>query len=385
MIKDLSEKLTILILTYNRYYHLMRLMRYIDSVKSPFKIGILDSSSEPVDVNEDEFQQLIERNNICWTKYDPNIHPVQKIIEGLKTVRTPYVVLWADDDFLIPHSLEKGVAFLEKNRDFSIVHGQSGLYVMQSSSDKVKISSLGYYAQRSIDNRFAAERLINHLSSYSVTFYSIHRTEDMKNNFNLCRSYEIGLKFDELMLSCLSIIQGKTMKMNCLYMLRERHESIDAWSKFIAHKTNQCNYGTKKNDFFDMIVGEEFNKNYKKFSDCLSEELIKQDGIKKDEAVAAVKQAYWAYLSKGLILTYQRRFAEKGLTTRIKRSLKRFPFVVGRLLPIWQAVRYMRYKIFSSDRMALPALLSSASPYYNDFLPIYRAITTPTQSKEFAK
>ncbi|MFH1582025.1 MAG: hypothetical protein ABIC39_08190, partial [Pseudomonadota bacterium] len=102
---------------------------------------------------------------------------------------------------------------------------------------------------------------------------------------------------------------------------------------------------------------------------------VRQDGITMDEAREVVKQAFWSRLSKGLVNKYQSRYGKKTFKSVIK---QKYPAIARRLATVW---RMIKAKI-NPQEMSLPALLSASSPYHADFMPIYRAVTTQSPSKE---
>src|SRR3989338_7326588 len=100
------DKLTILITTYNRYPYLLRLLNSYKLSGIPIQAIILDSSSEKDYVSS--LQAYRNDPYLSWFEFDPATHPLKKIFEGLKHVQTKYVVICADDDFLVPASLMRG-------------------------------------------------------------------------------------------------------------------------------------------------------------------------------------------------------------------------------------------------------------------------------------
>lgn len=352
-----SDKITILIPTFNRYPLLRRLLDFYVSSNFSVKILILDSSSNQIDISE----QFLSNKNTQYIKYGSDIYPIKKISEGLKNVFTPYVVICADDDLISPRFFEYGIEFLEKNKDFSIAHGESYLFDTTSNYDRNVINCISPYYQRSILDETSTERLMNNLNDYATTFYSIHRTENLKRNIDLCYSCKLDYNLSELLLSCLSVINGKVKKINHLYMLRE--------SLGLRYK----NYNVI--DVFDRVVSETFSHSYKKFSCCLTDELVRYEDIDFDKAKDVVKKAFWSYLSNGLCRKFQSCYAKRENSyIRIykKNVLKKIPGVNKYLLPIWRAIRF---NLFCSVDMSSKKLFNPFSSYRNDFRPLYHAIT----------
>ena len=61
-----------------------------------------------------------------------------KLYKMLNFIKTKYCVFCADDDFIIPNAIAKGIKFLDKNPDYIAVGGQNiNFYVKKSGNDKV--------------------------------------------------------------------------------------------------------------------------------------------------------------------------------------------------------------------------------------------------------
>lgn len=348
--------LTILIPTYNRYFRLERLLKYLISVGNPYTVRVLDSSSDPMPSGA--LAALLYNSSIVYTKYDSTVAPMEKLADVFGSVQTPYSVLLADDDFFVPRVLAHGVNFLEQHPAFSVVHGVSGIFsVSQGSQQKVSVSS---YPQRIITDTEGALRLQDHMSRYSTTAYSIHRTKNLARNIALCHQEKFGWQFAELFLGCLDVIQGMTYTLPSLYMMREVHSGADSWN---------ANDGRKR-DFFDWVVGPDIHAYYPKFRDRLAEALQQVDNITPSAARAVVKRALWVYLSNALQAKYAQHFAvSQPLNDRrwMRNILKSIPGVLCTRNII---------QLFYLNRVSLPLLLSRNSPYHHDFMPIYRVVTS---------
>lgn len=355
MASHFRDKITLLALTYNRYQFIARLVEYYQFCGAPFEMRILDSSSERV--GEAEMSQLIRSDSIRLFRYGPGIHPITKQYEALKDVTTPYVVVWADDDFLVPGALEEGIGFLEEHPGYSALRGQGATFnVGPDGSLRV-----GPYIQRSYLEGTASARLLSYLGSYSVTVYCIHRTSNLRRNMDLCHQHGFGYAWGEIALGCLSAIQGKIGKLDRLYLLKEAHSGTDSW--------RQSGDGL---DIFDWITGPDFSGKCQVFSNCLATELAQQDGISIDTAREVVKQAFWSYLARGLTWKWQGRYAQNSLGpySRLRGVAKR----VSILRRAWHTSH--SFLPGENNKMSLPALLRPTSPYHRDFMPIYRAITS---------
>lgn len=366
------DRLTIIVPTYNRSGFLLRLLRYYRSCGAPFPLVLLDSSSDTAD--HPELEPLIHVPPVTYLKYEPGILPTAKLDDGVHRVTTPYVVLWADDDLMVPRTLEAAVGFLDAHPDFSVVHGYSGLFQVTNVNGRPVLSALQPYSQRSYTEGRAAQRLLQYLQGNTGVVYSVHRTPNLRHNFEQCRVHEFGYTdpvetlrrrihrsdiWVEQLLTCLSVIQGKVQRLDGLYMMRERHAGIDSWEE----NHQDC-------DLFDWVTSASFSSASAKFCACLGDALARQDGLSPSEARAVVKQAFWAGLANGLSRKWQARYGQNGVPGggRLREAARRIPGVRG-------AYRAVRSRLLGRERtISLEALLHRSSRYYADFMPMYHAV-----------
>ena len=110
--EDIWDKVTLIIPTYNRHNYLTRILDYYSNVN--LRILVADSSQ-----NEYPFKNTYQ---IDYFHY-PNYMPSKKLADIIQKVKTPYVFMCADDDFIIPRAIEKCIKFLDKNSDYSSAQG----------------------------------------------------------------------------------------------------------------------------------------------------------------------------------------------------------------------------------------------------------------------
>ena len=117
---NLSD-ITIVITTYKRYGCLLTLLNYYLNQKSSINIIILDSTPNPT-LGKD-LKNIISRKNIVYKIFDERVFVSQKIAQGIQDIKTKYVVLCADDDFLFMDGLNSSIDFLEANKEYASCHG----------------------------------------------------------------------------------------------------------------------------------------------------------------------------------------------------------------------------------------------------------------------
>ncbi len=347
--------LTIVIPTSNRPTFLYRLLAYYADLDVEFRIIVADSSKFDKQIAPSAIKRFESRINL-----DYRISPVEtpilgKILSTIQTVETQYVVLNADDDFFVPGTLDQAVDFLETHPDYSLAHGYSLVFTLISGgSAHGTIRLLKEYPQRSIEHASGADRLIDHLPNYTTTWYSVQRIEQLVSNIKRMGMVGVDGRFSELMTSSLSVIQGKVKKLDRLYMVRQ----ADASKQYTISR------------FSDWATSPTWNDQFRRVQDCLALELEALSGRSSYQAKGAVQQAFAKYVLKGA-----------APAPKWKENAERVPGVHW----LWCRIRNLRmrslYKENGPYSAILRDLLDPASPYHNDFMPIYRAITIQEQKK----
>ena len=352
--------LTLVLPTKNRADFLIRLLTYYNERRLAFHLVVADSSDhEQVEQTRRAVKALEQGLNLDHRVYPPEIGVFDKMCEAVNCVETPYAVLGADDDFFVPSALGEAVQFLQDNPDYSVAHGEAAVINLGPEATAYgHIAGVGRYNQRTIDLATGSKRLVDHLRNFSTTWYSVHRTEQLRRNFQKVAAPGLDYGFGELLPSCLSLIQGKSKKLDGLYMVRQVHSAQTA-----------PNHG----DFFDWVADPTWGTRYKYFRDCLAAKLVRQDGISMGEARGVVKQAFWLYLANGLVKKWHGYYDPRKI-----RPLNRWKQAV-RMIPGARRAWYALHSFNSAQRdvISLPALLHPSSRYHADFMPIYQAVTDP--------
>ncbi len=359
-----SEGLTVVVMTYNRYPRLLRLLRYIASVQLPYAVHILDSSSEAA---PSELSHWLRVVGASYHTYHTDTPPMHKLRDGVSRVSTPYVVQWADDDFLVPRGLAEGVQWLRTHADYRVVHGLGVLLVLEGSGEQHLGSCMPYW-QRAVLQETAAERLSDQLSHHSVLNYSIYRTDDFTRHVETCCRHDFGYTWAELAWGALAVIPGKAMQLNQLYLIKEAHPGPDAWITWLR-RTEQS---VRVPDVFDWITEEAFPNTYIKFRDCLAHALVQQDGMRASVAVDIVRDALWSYVAN--VLTKKRigrsnGSSQQSLSVQWRSMARRIPG----LRSAWRHVRAVMPR--GKTDLSLDGLRRPSSPYYTDFAPVDRVMT----------
>ncbi|WP_445179309.1 glycosyltransferase family 2 protein [Pseudomonas sp. McL0111] len=165
----LNELLTVVLITHNRPAFLRRAVKYYSAL--PCKIMVLDSTPEHP---EGDFSSVDYHHVPQFAYWGMQA----KLAYGVEQLTTPYMVLAADDDFILHDSLFESVGFLEANRDYGMCHGYCMMYLTLAGD-------VNYYRRdKKVQEDYASERaqdrVVDYMSQYIPPFYAVTRTDLMK-------------------------------------------------------------------------------------------------------------------------------------------------------------------------------------------------------------
>lgn len=355
--------MTLCVPTLNRPEFLARLLRYYATTRYRHWIFIGDSSE----------CQHAERNQQTVASFDGVLKVVYRHYPGLSScacveqlnreVTTPYCAFMADDDFVTPSGLDRCLAFLERHSDYVAAHGRAILFQIEGGGAHGAIGNVGPYPQAVVRSETGAARLREFFTSSLYTLlFSVHRTEAWQAMFrgvsSLPGDRSQNIFKDELIPVSVSVIRGKVQELDGLYLARQAHEGI-----------------YRHPDIYDWITDPAWLPSYEVFRDRLGEELCRQDGLDAAEARRVVKDVCWAFLAHGMMSSWQAASRQPVHAERRLHGLRRVARQIPGLRPIWRRVRALIER--RRTAWSLPALLLPGSPYHQDFLPIYAAVTRP--------
>jgi glycosyltransferase domain-containing protein len=353
--------ITLCVPTKNRPEFLGRLLRYYASVRYPHWIFIGDSSdSEHAASNQEHVARLGGTLQIVYRHY-PGCSSCDCIERLTESVSTPYCAYVGDDDFLCAHGIERAIQFLERHAEYTAAHGRGAIFQTEGGGAYGAVTSVRRYPQAIVEAATASARLTEFFtSSYYALVYSVHRTDIWRAMFKgvglLQGTTNSNIFKDELIAACVSVIRGKVKGLDGLYLLRHAHEAI-----------------YKHPRVYDWVTNHEWFPSYECFRARLTEELMRQDGIRAEEAEDVIRQVFWPYLARVLMSGWERwrTPTPPQVPSRIRQFLKRVPGLRRAVLGLRAMKRQWQ------DELSLPALLRRSSRYHEDFMSLYRVITTP--------
>ena len=219
----MSDLLTIVVPTGRRPEFLARWLRYAAEVAFPWLLIIVDDGGgDSIRETKVLIEQFSKKLKLELIAHENRVDLVEKIGNALDSVRTPFAVLGVDDDFFTPEGLQAAVAWLQAHDDYSIAHGSSVVFHLNDALVHGELENMVPYKQSTCEQGTAAERLLYHLDSFATTWYSVERTNKLREHWQSAAPAR-RLAIRELLPSCLSIIDGKSKRLPAFYMARQGH------------------------------------------------------------------------------------------------------------------------------------------------------------------
>jgi len=181
---ELAKKLTIITPLCGRYEMTLRHLLYLEAVRCPFKVYLLDNS------HGDEDRQIIEANKHRFPHVDYEYHRYpagaglleffKRMADTLAKITTPYVIRYDNDDFLDMDVLLQCVAFLEQDSKHEYIACMGQIHPFTTHKNKCfgNVESLWHWPfNRQYESDSLEERLRGSDDEYDS---SVARTTSMR-------------------------------------------------------------------------------------------------------------------------------------------------------------------------------------------------------------
>lgn len=348
----MTVKSTLVIPTLNRPLLLRRQLQYYK--QSGYSGEILVADSSPVPAYTETSAWLADFAGTLAVRHFhlPDMSFAKAISAISDEVRTPYVAVIPDDDFLVPSGIGRCIEFLESDPGYIAANGL-GILISADESCPEQINAASYYRQPAIADEKSGDRVASLLRNYSVTLFSMHRTAIWRNIFAATPTHGDGASrsdrafSDELLQCTLAAAYGKIARVNTLYLVRQDHRSRN----FLP-------------DWYSWVTHENWQPSYQWFCGKVSGVVAAMDGISMQCARKQVDSAFSEYLRA----VVGRRDHGKGSLDRMRQVARRHaPRAILNLVRRWQA-------ILQPKRLSIDALMNPRSPHHDEFQKIYTAV-----------
>mgnify|MGYP005988975083 CR=1 FL=1 len=228
---ELKEKLTLILLVHDNTSMPKRWIKYASYIKLPYKILIADGGAS--NIFKDFIQQNSQKLNldIEYFKYK---HEKEfsdfyyKSNDILKKVKTQYVCMCSDDDFLLPTGVQKTIEFLDNHKEYSSARGEMlGIKFENNKNHKyIYGSDFKIFTSSQVSSSLNFEdlqiRLWHQLKNYQLTYYDIHRTDHLQFAYEkLTLKNPTAYILHEIVTSGFTVLKGKVFRGNYPYLIKD--------------------------------------------------------------------------------------------------------------------------------------------------------------------
>lgn len=384
--------LSIVITTYNRPEHLRRLLRYFRNAGVRHSIYLGDASAPAsFELNAALARSLADWMDIRHIVMDISTDYFEVLYRCLEEVETEFVIHMADDDFIVPSSMELGVEFLRRNPDYESVQGRQVLFSTVSDAPCSSIRRVRplNMVDFTVKGKSALERIRARISQKTrlpapKTVYSAMRTKTALRLYREALALGLDHSNTEGTMNQMVMLAGNIKLMNRLYIARQYHRDNAAQRAAynyvpvitrpergealpaVTDMRKDEKAGTPP-DFFDLLIDPLAHVKYARKVECLARELAVRDGMGMDAARSAVKAWEWHFIAKNMMP----KFHEHGLESLFTGASVRdgvFNSIRRRLGSIWK------------DKSAIAALMRPGAGFISGFMPICRAVRGAAKS-----
>ncbi len=211
------DKLTIVITTHNRH-HLLENRVLPHFLEFGIHILVVDSSAEP-------HQWSVDNSGVDYV-HCPNEPLPHKLVKPvLERVKTPYMLMHADDTLTSRQAAIRCLEFLEAHPDFSAA---DGLVLQCHYDDKERISSRNLHeALLQADSDRPGERVLQHFMLFDTVYYSIQRTDCWQNIMLRLPKEVVNYYLADTYVAMMAVIHGKRARLPIFYQATEAGPSIN--------------------------------------------------------------------------------------------------------------------------------------------------------------
>jgi glycosyltransferase domain-containing protein len=312
----MRNKLTILLTIFNRPKHTLSWLDFYIRKSSPFEVFICDGGNDKT--LEDELKKIAQNNSkIYYEKFQyyenfENFH--QKFFQAVNKIKTEYIYLAEDDDFLIFQNLDKSIEFLDQNKDYVCCGGKNfemSIYNENLYKNFAVISEQNINIF-SVENATPADRVKNMIQRVYSNYNCMFRREVLASIFkNLNDINGFNLWVSELIIILHTCVLGKIKRLDHIEYIK------------IANIENSSSYSFFKNtDLFSLITSKKFShENYNVL------DLFKDASFDKDNSTVIEKlinnnlSEFWRKLIEEKI-TIENQSLKLKIYNNIKKILK---------------------------------------------------------------
>jgi glycosyltransferase domain-containing protein len=164
-------------------------------------------------------------------RHPPEMHFLERLARCAEAAQTDYVVLHADDDFMMPGAIEASIAFLDEHPGFGACMGRMAFFRVADGGKVIIGSSDG----RTRAEETPAARVVQQVANFTPTLYAVHRRGLFVESCLRTLEVTTNVTFWQYLASCITVARGKLKTLDGIYYLRLNNK-IGWRSQLIAQR-----------------------------------------------------------------------------------------------------------------------------------------------------
>jgi glycosyltransferase domain-containing protein len=301
----MSPRLTIVLPLKGRHLFTLRFLWHANAARLPYHFLIADGQVHP------QLAGLLENSRATFPELDieyaryPNdknfSQYFRKMADAMRRVRTPYVMLADNDDFLCSAGIERSLEFLDTRHDYVCCGGGLAGFSVYSDRGTADYGLVGRFNKfsyrytihdRSLD--LSSDRTVERLRAGARnwwSYYAVFRTEAMATIWREVEEIDFSdLQVQEIFFATRTLSLGKALSdASTISYLRQYGTSLQtAYTKdWVAH-----------------VLRSRFTSDFNTTIDRISAAAAAADGADKEQIAEILRSIYEEWLREFLRMNY---------------------------------------------------------------------------------
>jgi glycosyltransferase domain-containing protein len=157
-------------------------------------------------------------------EYPPGTRFLPKLVATLERLKSRYVMLCAQDDFVVPGGLEALVGALDGDASLVAARGRVARFSLhRTGAEGAARVELHRHPMREYLDADPVRRVLEHVRDFAPALYSVHRREALAHGLRLTEERTQNVIFFQYLSSCITAFLGRIECLDTLYYVRQRH------------------------------------------------------------------------------------------------------------------------------------------------------------------
>jgi glycosyltransferase domain-containing protein len=276
-----SDDFALVMPTYEGTPFLRRTLDHLKSIAYPGLVVISDDSSGEHRAFAAAAPEAYPELWLEVHAYPHGTRFLPKLCATLERVPARYVMLCAQDDFVVPEALEQLVAALDADDTLAAIRGRVARFSLARSPDGGAARvELHRHPMREYLDADPARRVLDMVRDFAPALYSVHRRSRFLAALATAEARAPNVIFFQYLASCVTARQGGIGCLDLLYYVRQGHarswaatlqRDYEHWPLLIASPDYSRHFGAFRAAMLDLlarddgtsaVTGEAFDEAY---------------------------------------------------------------------------------------------------------------------------